>query len=66
MRRLFSLLLSAALLAALAACGAEPAPPAASEAPEGADGAGEYAIERLVIGTTAAIREASREGRVLL
>ena len=61
MRRLFSLLLSAALLAALAACGAEPAPPAASEAPEGADGAGEYAIERLVIGTTAAIESAVRD-----
>lgn len=65
MRRLFSLLLSAALLAALAACGAEPAPPAASEAPEGADGAGEYAIERLVIGHHGGHRE-RREGRVLL
>lgn len=63
-KRIISMLLAAMMLLSLAACGTSQQPTAATEAPaEASESPSEsvYAIDQLVIGTTAAIETATRD-----
>lgn len=63
-KRIISMLLAAIMLLSLAACGTSQQPAAATEAPaEASESPAEssYAIDQLVIGTTAAIETATRD-----